>query len=114
MPVSTQHPDYSKYVSVWAQTRDAVKGSVAVKEKKHKYLPVPDNTSGDERKGTETVRYRQYIKRALYTNFTGRTKNALVGAAFRKDPIIELPEILDYLKGRRNWRWVKPDSVSQR
>jgi hypothetical protein len=99
MPVSTQHPDYSKYVSVWAQTRDAVKGSVAVKEKKHKYLPVPDNTSGDERKGTETIRYRQYIKRALYTNFTGRTKNALVGAAFRKDPIIELPEILEYLKG---------------
>jgi hypothetical protein len=99
MPVSTQHPDYSKYVSVWAQTRDAVKGSVAVKEKKHKYLPVPDNTSGDERKGTETVRYRQYMKRALYTNFTGRTKNALAGAAFRKDPIIELPEILEYLKG---------------
>ena len=99
MPVSTQHPDYSKYINIWTQTRDAVKGSVAVKEKKHKYLPVPDNTSGDERKGTETIRYRQYMKRALYTNFTGRTKNALVGAAFRKEPMIELPENLEYLKG---------------
>ena len=97
MPVSTQNPDYSKYISVWTQTRDAVRGTVAVKEKKHQYLPVPDNSSGDERKGTETVRYRQYMKRALYTNFTGRTKNALVGAAFRKNPIIELPEELNYL-----------------
>lgn len=97
MPVSTEHPDYQKYLPTWTQTRDAVKGSVAVKEKKHKYLPVPDNSSGDERKGTETVRYRQYIKRALYANFTGRTKNALVGAAFRKNPLIELPEGLQYL-----------------
>ena len=97
MPVSTQHPDYTKYLPIWTQTRDAVRGSVAIKEKKHKYLPVPDNTSGDERKGTETVRYRQYMKRALFTNFTGRTKNALVGAAFRKDPSINIPEGIDYL-----------------
>jgi len=98
MPVDTQHPDYQKYLPMWERTRDAVAGSVAVKEKKHEYLPVPDNNSGDERKGTETVRYRQYIKRAVFTNFTGRTKNALVGAAFRKAPIAELPEQLEYLR----------------
>ena len=98
MPVDTQHPEYQKYLPMWARTRDAVKGAVAVKEKKHEYLPVPDNNSGDERKGTETVRYRQYIKRAVFTNFTGRTKNALVGAAFRKGPIMELPEQLEYLR----------------
>ena len=98
MPIDTQHPEYQKYVPIWTRTRDAVKGARAIKEKKHEYLPVPDNASGDERKGTETVRYRQYIKRAVFTNFTGRTKNALVGAAFRKDPVIELPESIDYLK----------------
>ena len=98
MPVTAEHPDYQKYAPVWARTRDAVRGAVAVKEKKHAYLPVPDNNSGDERKGTETVRYRQYIKRAVFTNFTGRTKNALVGAAFRKDPIVDLPEQLEYLR----------------
>jgi hypothetical protein len=43
------------------------------------------------------MRYRQYLKRALFTNFTGRTKNALVGAAFRKMPVLELPTGLDYL-----------------
>ena len=65
MTVSTQHPEYAKYAPVWTRTRDAVKGSRAVKEKKHAYLPVPDNESGEESKGTETIRYRQYIKRAV-------------------------------------------------
>jgi len=98
MPVSTQHPDYSKYLPIWTRTRDAVRGSVAVKEKKHVYLPVPDNDSSNESKGTETSRYRQYIKRAVFTNFTGRTKNALVGAAFRKDSELEIPDALEYLR----------------
>jgi len=98
MPVSTEHPEYQKYLPMWERTRDAVAGAIAIKEKKNQYLPVPDNNSYDERKGTDTIRYRQYIKRAVFTNFTGRTKNALVGAAFRKMPIIELPEQLEYLR----------------
>ena len=97
MSVSTEHPDYKLYKNVWAKTRDAVKGSVAIKEKKHAYLPVPDNKSLDDARGIETVRYKQYLKRAVFTNFTGRTKNALVGAAFRKNPMYELPEAVDYL-----------------
>ena len=97
MPVSTQHPDYRLYQNVWARTRDSVKGSVAIKDKKYQYLPVPDNKSLDDARGIETVRYKQYIKRAVFTNFTGRTKNALVGAAFRKKPMYELPEAIDYL-----------------
>lgn len=98
MTVDTQHPQYELYKPIWDKTRDAIKGSVAVKAKKHHYLPVPDNNAIDERKGTETVRYRQYLRRALFTNFTARTKNALLGAAFRKHPICELPEGLEYLR----------------
>lgn len=97
MPVETYHPSYSKYLPVWQKTRDSVRGSVAIKEKKSQYLPVPDPESNDDRLGVESVRYRQYMKRALFTNFTGRTKNALVGAAFRKEPTYELPEQLEYL-----------------
>jgi len=97
MPVDNKHPEYEKYLSMWTRTRDAVRGAIEVKDKKHVYLPVPDNDSGDERKGTETVRYRQYIKRAVFTNFTGRTKNALAGAAFRKSPQVDIPNGLDYL-----------------
>ena len=61
------------------------------------YLPVPDSESSDGRIGVESLRYQQYLKRALFTNFTGRTKNALVGAAFRKMPVLEIPVALDYL-----------------
>ena len=96
MTVETRNPTYEMYLPVWEKTRDAVKGSVAVKEKRHIYLPVPDAESNDDRVGTETMRYRQYLKRSLFTNFTGRTKNALVGAAFRKMPVLELPAGLDY------------------
>jgi hypothetical protein len=96
------------YYDTWQQTRDAVKGSVAIKEKRARYLPVPDGETGsegatnlryanEEHKGTGTLRYRNYIKRAVYTNFTGRTNNALVGAVFRKDPTIVVPSGLEYL-----------------
>jgi hypothetical protein len=95
MPVSTNNPQYELYSGVWEKTRDAVRGSVAVKDKRAKYLPVPDSETNAQ--GVDSVRYKQYIKRAVFTNYTGRTKNALVGAAFRKKPIIELPDGLDYL-----------------
>lgn len=95
MPVDTTNPDYDLYKDVWIKTRDAVRGSVAVKDKKAQYLPVPDAETNA--RGIDSVRYKQYINRAVFANFTGRTKNALVGAAFRKEPIIELPDGLDYL-----------------
>ena len=97
MPVSTKHPQYELYKPVWDKTRDAVRGSVQIKDKKHVYLPVPDPETADERLGENTLRYRQYIRRAVFANYTGRTKNALVGAAFRKAPTYELPEGLEYL-----------------
>ena len=97
MAVSNKHPSYEMYRPAWTKTRDAVRGSVAVKDKRHTYLPVPDAESNDDSSGAQSVRYRQYIKRALFTNFTGRTKNALVGAAFRKEPKIDLPQGLEYL-----------------
>tara|TARA_B110000285_G_scaffold70325_1_gene80952 strand:+ start:1095 stop:2492 length:1398 start_codon:yes stop_codon:yes gene_type:complete len=97
MTVETKNPEYEMYLPVWEKTRDSVKGSVSVKDKRQTYLPVPDTESNDDRVGSESMRYRQYLKRALFTNFTGRTKNALVGAAFRKMPVLELPTGLDYL-----------------
>ena len=108
MPASTKNPQYNLYYDTWQQTRDAVSGSVAIKEKRARYLPVPDGETGsegatnlryanEEHKGTGTLRYRNYIKRAVYTNFTGRTKNALVGAVFRKDPTVDLPDEISYL-----------------
>ena len=97
MTVENKNPEYETYLPVWQKTRDAVRGSVAVKDQRQNYLPVPDSESNDDSVGSQSMRYRQYLKRALFTNFTGRTKNALVGAAFRKMPVLEMPTALDYL-----------------
>ena len=97
MPVNSSNSTYDLYKPIWVKTRDAVKGSVAIKQKKATYLPVPDAETHDDRIGMDSVRYKQYLKRAVFTNFTGRTKNALVGAAFRKKPQYYLPEQLEYL-----------------
>jgi hypothetical protein len=45
MSVSNKHPNYELYKPSWTKTRDAVRGSVAVKDKRHTYLPVPDAES---------------------------------------------------------------------
>lgn len=93
MPVDTLHPEYKRYVDAWCKTRDAVCGTVAVKAKKTKYLPAPN-----EYEDQSSERYNAYIARAVYTNFTARTKNAFTGAAFRQNPIMEFPAGLEYLE----------------
>ena len=96
MPVDTLHPEYERYLPIWQQTRDAVCGVAAIKDSKKRqtYLPKPN---AHETGKIADERYLQYVKRANYVNFTARTKNALVGAAFRKDPTYELPAGLEYL-----------------
>lgn len=76
MPVDTVHPTYINAMKRVEYTRDAIAGSDAVKAKTVKYLPafIPH----------DSARYSQYLQRAYYTNFTGRTEAGLVGAAFRK------------------------------
>ena len=42
-------------------------------------------------------RYNDYLAMAIYTNYTGRTKNRLIGSVFRKPPEIDIPTQLDYM-----------------
>jgi len=93
MPVNNLHPKYSLYLPTWEKTRDAVCGSVAIKDKGSIYLPIPNESDKES-----SARYKQYKKRAVYANFTARTKNALVGAAFRQDPELDFPVGLEYLE----------------
>lgn len=90
MPVTTQHREYTAHLDQWTRNRDASKGQKAVKHAGHKYLP------GFQPEDKE--RYESYKKRARFLNVTGRTKAALVGAVFRREPEVELPTIIEYLK----------------
>lgn len=43
-------------------------------------------------------RFRQLVARAVFYNVTGRTHRGLVGAVFKKEPVVTLPEMLPTLE----------------
>ena len=87
--VSTQHPDYQQALPIVKFTRDAAAGEHAIKRGEALYLPgfVPEDKD----------RYAQYLKLAYFMGVTGRTKKALIGMVFRKDPAYELAPNLEAL-----------------
>jgi len=90
MSVKTLHPDYQLYSPKWRLVRDAVEGESAIKRVPERYLP--------EFTPKDPERYSRYVQRAYYLGVTGRTRAALSGMVFRKDPAHELPEEVDYLR----------------
>ena len=94
MSVTTQHADFVAKLSQWQKVRDVCAGQDAVKAGKTKYLPRPN--PGDS-SNEASVRYDNYLLRAVYVNFTGRTLSGLVGLAYAAWPDVEKASALDYL-----------------
>lgn len=92
MPVDSQHSQYTESLSKWKMVRDCVSGAKAVRGGGELYLPNPDETGSGS-----VARYKSYVERAQFVNVTARTRNAMVGMAFRKPTSVELPAQLDYL-----------------
>lgn len=90
MPVNSTNAQYDKASERWRTVRDATAGQEAVKAGRERYLPgfIP----------ADVDRYTQYLKLAYYVNVTGRTKNGLVGAVFRKPYDASLPLSVEYLE----------------
>ena len=95
MSVTNLNPEYQAVVDDWRLVNDCVNGERKVKSKKQRYLPKPN--AGDKSQENDD-RYTSYMARAQFVNFTARTKRALVGSVFRKRPIVELPNALEYLR----------------
>lgn len=94
MAVDSVHPEYKLMKDEWELVSACCRGQREVKALKTKALPAPGEVNGIY----DADRYKAYLQRAIYTNIVGRTRNALVGAAFRKSPIVELSETLGYLE----------------
>lgn len=90
MSLIDTHPLYAGNIDTWTLCRDACAGQNAIKAKTTDYLPDFVPSQGEDR-------YNDYLARAIYTNYTGRTKNRLVGAVFRKPPEIDIPKQLEYM-----------------
>jgi hypothetical protein len=92
MPVTYMRQELTDLMPVYELIADTVVGSIAVKKKGRKYLPDPSplpitNATND--------RYDKYVKRAVFYNVTKRTLNGLVGQIYLRDPVVELPTMLD-------------------
>jgi len=87
MPVNAQHREYEEYKIQWKRIRDAIAGEDAIKKAEIEHLPRPAGQDGYD--------YKQYLKRGLFYGASGRTVQGLVGAIFRKDPILDVPSRIE-------------------
>lgn len=86
--------EYSDAAKSWQLVKDCVAGSRAIKKRGMLYLPMPDPTN----LSVENVaRYEALLKRAMFLNITGRTRQGLIGAVFRKTAEVDLPDSVNYL-----------------
>lgn len=92
--VTFQHPQYQDRLTRWQKIDDVLSGQEAVKAAKETYLP-KNNPSDISPENTE--RYDNYLKRAFFLGIAKRTWNALVGMAFRKEPVLVVPASLEYV-----------------
>ena len=77
------HELYTKYLPLWTKCRDAIEGEEKIKSKGTEYLPpLPSHID-------KPARYRAYLHRATFYNATDRTVSGLVGAVFRRSPIVQ-------------------------
>lgn len=92
--VTFQRQEYIDAVPVWKVVSDVVAGQRKVKAAETEYLfkPNPLDASNEN-----AGRYKQYLARAVFVNYTGRTLVGLLGAAYRKAPSINVPTALDYV-----------------
>lgn len=105
--VSTKHPEYVRLAPRWQEVDHVVDSTV--KEAGELYLPMPGKAPTPQGLSDKALiawqnqyagsieRYNQYLKRALFYNFTKRTLDAVLGGIYRKAPSIELPSALQYL-----------------
>jgi len=91
MSVEEQNPEYSTYIDEWQMVQDCCDGQRAIKKGGPKYLKPMEGVY------THDTRYINYLNRAVFVNFTGKTRDGLTGAIFRNDPEIVLPPQVDYL-----------------
>lgn len=93
MSVDAKHAQYVAHEDRWRAIDDAVAGQAAIKDGGELYLPRP-NPADKSKEAAD--RYQQYLKRAVYYNIPRRTVETLVGAAFRKRPVLdEIPARLE-------------------
>ena len=107
MSVEQTNPEYQEYLDEWRKITDCCMGQRAIKKAKTQYLKPMEGVSQAD------SRYINYLSRAVFVNFTGRTKEGLNGAIFRTKPETELPDGLEYLLSNADGAGESIDSLAK-
>ena len=121
MPVSDHHSEYTASLRRIQVVRDCVGGAEMIKKRTGgsnglwsrpgtRYLP-PPNPADTSIENTD--RYDSYLIRASFVNFTGFTKDGMIGMAFRMPMVVELPPELEYLKTNSTGDGLHLDQLAQ-
>jgi len=87
---------------VYEKIDDFCEGERSVKAKGARYLPIPNMEIEDDANSARNKRYENYLRRAKYINFCGKTLEGLLGLVFEKDPQIKVPSILEVVTKNAN------------
>lgn len=90
---------------------DCIAGSKRIK--KHAlakgYLPQPN---AEDASPENKARYESYLKRAVYYNVTKRTVSGMIGQIFLRDPVVNVPPIMDVLKTDASGSGITLDQIA--
>ena len=101
MAVDSTNSEYSNNLGTWHMVDDCNNGSVAIKARSGphgagtKYLPKPNSTDYSQ---ANTVRFQDYLMRALFVGFTASTLEGMLGLVFKKNTEYNLDPSIDYIK----------------
>ncbi len=101
MPITSEHPQYTCNKAKWELVDKVIASDV------EKYILPPEY--GHSRRITQ--RNVNYVKRAIFINYTINTRLGLVGTALLKDPEIDLPTQLEYLLDQATGNKLKLDQL---
>jgi len=91
--------------------RDCIEGEQTIKKAGDKYLPRPNASDVTPE---NVARYKAYKERAVFYNVTQRTLSGLAGAVFLREPVVEVPTLLDIVNNDANGGGVSLTQLAKR
>ena len=111
MSVNYVRKELQAVVKIYSMIRDCIAGQFAIKAKGQTYLPKPN---AEDASPENAARYDAYIERSVFYNVTARTLRGLVGQVFLRDPVIELPTLLQSVNDDANGEGVSLTQIAKR
>lgn len=93
-------PEVTAMRPVWQTISDVIAGPSTVKAAGERYLPKPSPSAArheadEQQRLYDDLRYRQYLKRAVFWDASRRTHDALIGEIFRRPGTVDVPAAID-------------------